>query len=70
VAAPAAKPVVPEQKAPQVSTPETKAPETKPVSKPVAKPKAAPEPAPVPDKDLPPEEDPSYFERMLEKIGF
>jgi len=67
---PAAKPVVPEQKAPQVSTPKTSAPETKPVSKPVAKPKAAPEPAPVPDKDLPPEEDPSYFERMLEKIGF
>ena len=70
VAAPAAKPVVPEQKAPQVSTPKTNAPETRQVSKPVAKPKAAPEPAPVPDKDLPPEEDPSYFERMLEKIGF
>lgn len=70
VVAPAAKPVVPEQKAPQVSTPTTKTPETKPVSKPVTKPKAAPEPAPVPDKELPPEEDPSYFERMLEKIGF
>lgn len=70
VAAPAAKPVVPEQEAPQVSTPKTSAPESKPVSKPVAKPKAAPEPTQVPDKELPPEEDPSYFERMLEKIGF
>ena len=35
-----------------------------------AKPQTAPEPAAEPDKDLPPEDEPGYFERMLEKIGF
>jgi outer membrane protein assembly factor BamE len=33
-------------------------------------PKAESKPAPSPKEDLPAEEDPSYFERMLEKIGF
>lgn len=33
-------------------------------------PKTQAPPAAKPEDDLPPEEDPSYFERMLEKIGF
>ena len=40
----------------------------KPASKP--EPVAKPTPAAEPDKDLPPEDEPGYFERMLEKIGF
>lgn len=43
--------------------------EPKPAPKPEAKPGPKPVPKPV-EEDLPPEEDPSYFERMLEKIGF
>lgn len=42
--------------------------EQKPVVKPA--PKAESKPAPKPQADLPSEDDPSYFERMLEKIGF
>jgi outer membrane protein assembly factor BamE len=41
-------------------------PESAPKPAPTAEPKAAPKPQP----DLPSEEDPSYFERLLEKIGF
>lgn len=44
------------------SQPSPKA-ETQPVAKPASK------PAPV-EQDLPPEDEPGYFERMLEKIGF
>jgi hypothetical protein len=29
-----------------------------------------PKPVPRPEVELPTEEDPSYFERMLERIGF
>lgn len=32
--------------------------------------KEEPKPVPRPEVELPPEEDPSYFERMLERIGF
>ena len=39
-------------------------PEVKPV------PSAEPKPIPKPQENLPSEEDPSYFDRMLEKIGF
>ncbi|HEY8118327.1 MAG TPA: outer membrane protein assembly factor BamE [Methylophilaceae bacterium] len=54
------------------------APAPTPVSKPAptAKPQAAsqpaskPAPAAEPENDLPPEDEPGYFERMLEKIGF
>lgn len=51
-------------------------PEIKPepvaAPKPAAKPAPSTEPkqAPKPQEDLPSEEDPGYFERMLEKIGF
>ena len=45
-----------------VSQPAPKA-EAKPAAKPASK------PAPV-EQDLPPEDEPGYFERMLEKIGF
>jgi len=48
--------------------PETKPEPPKPVAKPL--PKAEPKAAPKPQDDLPAEDDPSYFERMLEKIGF
>lgn len=34
------------------------------------KPKVEPRPVPRSEEDLPPEEDPGYFEKMLEKIGF
>jgi len=63
-----------------------KKPETKPAPVPVevkaAKPQAVPakpapvvepvkpKPVPAPEKELPPEDDPTYFERMMEKIGF
>ncbi|MEO8419187.1 MAG: outer membrane protein assembly factor BamE [Methylophilaceae bacterium] len=53
-------------------------PATKPVVQPneaaklQATPKSITKPGPVdePEKDLPPEDEPGYFERMLEKIGF
>lgn len=47
-------------------------PEPKPEPTPMAKPapKVEPSPAQKQQNELPPEEDPSYFERMLEKIGF
>jgi outer membrane protein assembly factor BamE len=58
VAQPAAKPTTtPEAK------PEAKAEPKQPATKPAKK------PAPV-EEDLPPEDEPGYFERMLEKIGF
>ena len=44
------------------------APVVKPAEKPAAR--AEPKPAPKPQEDLPPEGDPGYFERLLEKIGF
>lgn len=46
----------------------TPAPAAKP--KPAAKAEPVSKPAPEPEKDLPPEDEPGYFERMLEKIGF
>jgi outer membrane protein assembly factor BamE len=50
------------------SVPESTAP-AKPQQPVEQRSKPAPEPEPE-DDDLPPEEDPGYFERMLEKIGF
>jgi len=69
-APPAAAPAVAPAAAP-AAAPAPKA-EPKPAAKPAPKPapKAEPKPIPKPEDDLPPEEDPSYFERMLEKIGF
>lgn len=63
-AKPASAPKAEPQPAP-VAVPKS---EPKPAPKSAAKPE--PKPAPKPEDDLPPEEDPSYFERMLEKIGF
>ncbi len=52
------------------SEPQPKAtPIPKPEKKPVAAP-AEPKPAPKPAVELPREEDPSYFDKLLEKIGF
>ena len=76
--APAAAPaesVKPVEPAPEQAAP---APAAKPVVQPkeaakpqaTPKPTAKPEPAAEPEKDLPPEDEPGYFERMLEKIGF
>lgn len=51
----------------KVEQPATEQPSAKvktPAAKPVAK------PVPEPEKELPPEDEPGYFERMLEKIGF
>lgn len=46
-------------------------PEPKPEPRPAKPtPKAEPKPVPKPADDMPAEDDPSYFERMLEKIGF
>lgn len=67
-AAPAATQAAPaKQAAPAASGNATSAPAAK-----SAPAKAAPAAAskPAPEEDLPPEEDPGYFERMLEKIGF
>lgn len=44
--------------------------EAKPAPKAVEPVKTEPKPAPIPADELPPEDDPGYFERMLEKIGF
>jgi len=52
---------------PEVKVEEAKPQEAHPKSAPVAETAEKPVPKPV---DLPPETDPSYFERMLEKIGF
>jgi outer membrane protein assembly factor BamE len=49
--------------APPAAKPEAKAEPKQPATKPAKK------PAPV-EEDLPPEDEPGYFERMLEKIGF
>ena len=82
-AAPAPAPEAAPQTAPAPAPLPEAAPE--PMTAPVAKPEVAPQPkaeikpvkpAPAPDKvaptpkDLPPEDAPDYFERMLEKIGF
>lgn len=73
-AAPAA-----EDPAPAAETAPAPAPaaEPEPTAQPEARqPAEAPQPAPKrkpvvePDDELPPEDDPGYFERMLEKIGF
>jgi outer membrane protein assembly factor BamE len=58
VAQPAAKPTTTLEAKPEAKA-EPKQPATKPAKK----------PAPV-EEDLPPEDEPGYFERMLEKIGF
>lgn len=63
--APVAKPVEPVKPAEKAAEKVTK-PATKAESKPAVTSKKAPEP----EKELPPEEEPGYFERMLEKIGF
>jgi outer membrane protein assembly factor BamE len=58
---------------PKTESQQAPAPTPKAEPKPAPKPEAKPQPKPVPkpvEEDLPPEEDPSYFERMLEKIGF
>ncbi|MEZ0232885.1 MAG: outer membrane protein assembly factor BamE [Methylophilaceae bacterium] len=73
--APAAVALPPETAPASKSAPAAAKTETaKPASQPDAQPKpAAAKPAPVeeePDADLPPEDAPGYFERMLEKIGF
>ncbi len=44
--------------------------EPKVESRPAPAPKPASKPVPKPSEDLPAEDDPTYFERMLEKIGF
>lgn len=69
-----------EEPAPVVEPPPAKVKEPAPVAKPkpapvakpqtASKPAAKPAPETKPEDDLPPEEDPSFFERMLEKIGF
>lgn len=61
--APTAAPVV--QPAPKPATEKPMA-----AAKPAAPAKVEPTPVPRPEVELPPEEDPSYFERMLERIGF
>jgi outer membrane protein assembly factor BamE len=64
----------------QEAAPAKTEPKAAPVAQPAAKPEAkaepkqpatkpAKKPAPV-EEDLPPEDEPGYFERMLEKIGF
>lgn len=76
--APAAEPV-PHKPAEAPATPvENSVPAAKPVAQPdeAARPQATPksvtkpEPVAEPEKDLPPEDESGYFERMLEKIGF
>ncbi len=74
-AAPEAKPAPRSEPAPAPRQPEAR-PEPKPevTAAPKVEPKPAakaePKPVPQPQDNLPAEEDPSYFERMLEKIGF
>ena len=58
----------PKQAAPATPEPAAK-PQPAQTREPAQQRKAAPQPEPETD-DLPPEEDPGYFERMLEKIGF
>lgn len=66
-----AKPVV-EQPKPAPKPVETAPAKTEPVKSEPAKsePAQPTKPATVPADELPPEDDPGYFERMLEKIGF
>lgn len=69
-----------QETAPTKAEPAKAEPAAQPVAQPTTKPDAKPEaktepkqpakkPAPV-EQDLPPEDEPGYFERMLEKIGF
>lgn len=67
--APEPTPALPERKTEPKPQPRVESrPETKPVAK--TAPTVETKPVPKPQADLPTEEDPSYFERMLEKIGF
>lgn len=72
--APAAEPVPQKPIAAPAAPVEKLAPAVQPKEavRPPATPKstAKPEPAAESEKDLPPEDEPGYFERMLEKIGF
>ena len=79
--APSAKPQEPAAAEPTMAepAPAPSQPATKPTAKTesAAKPQAPAKPAakpakpePEPEADLPPEDEPGYFERMLEKIGF
>jgi outer membrane protein assembly factor BamE len=78
--APAEPAKAPAQETVQEAAPAKTEPKAAPVAQPAAKPEAkaepkqpatkpAKKPAPV-EEDLPPEDEPGYFERMLEKIGF
>lgn len=69
-----------QETAPAKAEPAKTEPAAQPAAQPTTKPDAKPEaktepkqpakkPAPV-EQDLPPEDEPGYFERMLEKIGF
>lgn len=69
-----------QETAPAKAEPAKAEPAAQPAAQPTTKPDAKPEaktepkqpakkPAPV-EQDLPPEDEPGYFERMLEKIGF
>jgi outer membrane protein assembly factor BamE len=48
----------------------TSAPKSTAPAKAASMDREEPKPVPRPEVELPPEEDPSYFERMLERIGF
>ena len=76
---------VPAESKPEAEAQSAQVPQAEPVPAPEAAPAAEPAPAaqpaaveperapkstPRPAEELPPEEDPSYFERMLEQIGF
>ena len=70
-------PAKPEAKpAPKVTPAPKPEPRPEPRTEPKVEPKPAPAPKPAskpipkPSEDLPAEDDPTYFERMLEKIGF
>lgn len=63
-------PVSEAEAAPKANAELAAAPEAAPAVKPATPPKAELKMAPQPADALPPEDEPSYFERMLEKIGF
>jgi outer membrane protein assembly factor BamE len=73
-AEPAAAPAPQAEPAPRQEAPAQREPVTKPqpaeTRQPAPQRKPAAQPEPQQDDDLPPEDDPGYFERMLEKIGF
>lgn len=68
--APQAEPLpAPQERVPAVREPAARQPSQ--ASQPAEQRRSAPEPESEPETDdLPPEDDPGYFERMLEKIGF